>query len=117
MGYTRFQVVAETTVFARRAAELLTEDEHQRLVSFLAGHPTAGEVIVGTGGVRKMRFAAKGRGKSGGVRCIYYVYDDRMPIYALLLYGKGERADLTPEERKRVSAMAQALKQLGMRHD
>ena len=40
-----------------------------------------------------------------------------MPIYALLLYGKGERADLTPEERKRVSAMAQALKQLGKRHD
>jgi len=70
----------------------------------------AGDEIVGTGGVRKLRFAAKGKGKSGGVRVIYYFHDHRIPIYALLLYGKGERADLTPAERKSVAAFAAAIK-------
>jgi hypothetical protein len=65
---------------------------------------------VGTGGVRKARFGAMGRGKSGGVRVIYYFYDQDTPIYALLIYGKNERADLTSDERKSVAAFAAAIK-------
>jgi mRNA-degrading endonuclease RelE of RelBE toxin-antitoxin system len=61
-------------------------------------------------GVRKLRFAAKGKGKSGGVRVIYYFYDQELPIYALLIYGKSERADLTAEQRKSVAAFAAAIK-------
>ena len=70
----------------------------------------AGDEIVGTGGVRKVRYGAMGKGKSGGVRVIYYFYDQDVPIYALLIYGKNERADLTPEQRKTVSAFAMAIK-------
>jgi hypothetical protein len=66
--------------------------------------------MVGTGGVRKVRFAAMGKGKSGGVRVIYYFYDREMPVYALLIYGKNERADLTAEQRKSVTAFAAAIK-------
>jgi hypothetical protein len=80
------------------------------LIAFLASHPEAGDEIVGTGGVRKVRYGAKGKGKSGGVRVIYYFYDQDMPIYALLVYGKNERADLTAEQRKAVAAFAAAIK-------
>lgn len=72
--------------------------------------PLAGEEIVGTGGVRKLRFAAKGKGKSGGVRVIYYFYDQDIPIYALLIYAKNERADLTAAQRKSVASLAAAIK-------
>jgi mRNA-degrading endonuclease RelE of RelBE toxin-antitoxin system len=106
------QTVVETPVFIRRAEKLLSEDEHARLIAFLASAPEAGDEIVGTGGVRKVRYGAKGKGKgkSGGVRVIYYFYDQDMPIYALLVYGKNERADLTAEQRKAAAAFAAAIK-------
>jgi mRNA-degrading endonuclease RelE of RelBE toxin-antitoxin system len=109
------QTVAETPIFIRRAESLLSEDEHADLITYLATHPMAGDEIVGTGGVRKVRYAAMGRGKSGGVRVIYYFYDEEMPIYALLIYGKNERADLTPEQRKSVRTFATAIKALRKR--
>jgi hypothetical protein len=104
------QTVVETPIFLRRVEKLLTKDEHDELIAYLATHPLAGDEIVGTGGVRKVRFGAKGKGKSGGVRVIYYFYDRDMPIYALLIYGKNERADLTPEQRKSVASFAAAIK-------
>jgi len=51
-----------------------------------------------------------GKGKSGGVRVIYYFYDQDVPIYALLIYGKNERADLTAEQRKAVATFATGIK-------
>jgi hypothetical protein len=104
------QTVVETPAFIRRAKKLLSCEEQAALIVWLAWHPTSGDEIVGTGGVRKLRFGAKGKGKSGGVRVIYYFHDQDMPIYALLLYGKNERADLTPDERKSVAAFAAAIK-------
>jgi mRNA-degrading endonuclease RelE of RelBE toxin-antitoxin system len=104
------QTVVETPTFIRRAERLLSEEEHAALIVWLASHPTSGDEIVGTGGVRKARFGAMGRGKSGGVRVIYYFYDRDVPIYALLIYGKNERADLTSGERKSVAAFAAAIK-------
>ncbi len=104
------QTVVETPTFIRRAEKLLSSEEHAALIVWLAGYPTSGDEIVGTGGVRKLRFGAKGKGKSGGVRVIYYFHDPDMPIYALLLYGKNERADLTPDERKAVATFASAIK-------
>jgi mRNA-degrading endonuclease RelE of RelBE toxin-antitoxin system len=104
------QTVVETSIFSRRADKLLSVEEHAALINRLAWNPMAGEEIVGTGGVRKMRFGAMGKGKSGGVRVIYYFYDEDVPIYALVIYGKNERADLTPDERKSVAAFAAAIK-------
>jgi hypothetical protein len=57
----------------------------------VATHPLAGDEIVGSAGARKVRFGAKGKGKSGGVRMTYYFYDRDVPIYALLIYGKNNR--------------------------
>jgi hypothetical protein len=104
------QTVVETPTFSRRADKLLSAEEHAVLINRLAWNPAAGEVIVGTGGVRKMRFGALGNGKSGGVRVIYYFYDEDVPIYALLIYAKNERSDLTPDERKKAAVFAEAIK-------
>ena len=60
--------------------------------------------------MRKVRIAAKGKGKSGGARIIYYYYSENAPIYALLAYGKGRKTDLTPEEAKAVANFARQIK-------
>jgi hypothetical protein len=67
----------------------------------------AGDEIPGTGGVRKIRFAASGRGKRGGARIIYY---ETIPLYALLAYAKSDQVDMTPDEKRTVSALAAAIK-------
>jgi hypothetical protein len=102
--------IVETSVFARRAEKLLSTEEHEELIFFLALHPQSGDEIPGTGGVRKVRFAARGKGKSGGVRVIYYFYDEENPLYAIFLYGKNEQANLTPKQKREVSAFAATLK-------
>jgi mRNA-degrading endonuclease RelE of RelBE toxin-antitoxin system len=76
---TPMLTVVETAAFARRAEKLLTAEEHEELILHLALHPESGDEISGTGGVRKVRFASHGRGKSGGVRVIYYFYDENKP--------------------------------------
>ena len=112
MGYTIsvMQTVVETPTFTRQADKLLSEDERRGLIDFLAEHPMAGDLIPGTGGVRKLRFAASGRGKRGGARVICYYLDEKTPIYMLLVYGKAAKIDLTPDEKRAVSALVAALK-------
>jgi hypothetical protein len=102
--------VVETSAIARRAEKLLSSEEHEDLLFYLALHPESGDEIPGTGGVRKVRYAAKGKGKSGGVRVIYYFFDEENPLYAIFLYGKNEQANLTPEQKKAVAAFAATLK-------
>lgn len=81
------------------------------MIDYLAANPLLGDEIPGTGGVRKLRFAASGRGKRGGARVIYYWYSEEAPIYALLVYTKNVRTDLSPGEKKTVAALARAIKQ------
>ena len=102
--------VVETSTFARRAEKLLSAEEHEELLFYLAFHPQAGDEIPGTGGVRKVRFAAKGKGKSGGVRVIYYFFDEENPLYAIFLYGKNEQANLTPKQKREVAGFAATIK-------
>ena len=101
----------ETSVFSRRADALLSRGERAELIDTLAREPLAGDVVPGLGGVRKLRFAPKGRGKSGAFRVIYYVLTDDLPILALLLYGKNEQGDLSSAQRKVVVALAAEMKQ------
>lgn len=102
--------VVETPTFVRRADRLLTDSERLELIDFLARNPEAGDVMPDTGGVRKVRFRAGGKGKSGGVRVIYYYLDDDTPLYALLIYGKAEQGNLTAAEKSVVRALAAAIK-------
>jgi len=101
--------IAETTEYARRAKKLLTEQERSELISYLAAHPEAGDVMEGTGGVRKVRWAREGRGKSGGVRVIYYYHSEGMPLYLLTLYGKSEKDNLSAGERNDLAKLVSLL--------
>lgn len=98
------QTVAETSIFSRRADALLSRDERAELIALLATTPEAGDVIPGMSGIRKLRFAAAGQGKRGAFRVIYYVLTDDMPVLALLIYGKGEQVNPTPDQKRAMVA-------------
>jgi hypothetical protein len=88
----------ETPTFTRLLADLLTDDEYSSLQNVLAQNPDRGDVIKGGGGIRKLRFALPGRGKSGGVRVIYYWLRGDGQIYMLLIYPRSKKDDLTDRE-------------------
>jgi hypothetical protein len=102
--------VAEVPEYLRRAAKLLLQSERDELVEYVAANPKAGDLIQGTGGVRKLRWARSGRGKSGGVRVIYYFHSEVLPLYLLTVFGKGEKADLSQAERNELAKLVQILK-------
>ncbi|MFZ1962872.1 MAG: type II toxin-antitoxin system RelE/ParE family toxin [Roseiarcus sp.] len=77
----------------------MDDEERGLLVDHLARNPLAGDLIPGTGGVRKLRWALEGRGKRGGARVVYYYHSDVMPIFALTAYAKNERADISQADR------------------
>jgi mRNA-degrading endonuclease RelE of RelBE toxin-antitoxin system len=104
------QTVVETSIFSRQAEKLFSEDEKMEVIGFLAANPLLGDEVAGTGGVRKLRVPASGRGKRGGARIIYYVLNNENPIYALLVYGKNEQTDLSPDQRVAVTGLARAIK-------
>jgi hypothetical protein len=87
--------VVETPEFLSATHKLMSDGERVLLVDYLAYNPTAGDLIPGTGGVRKLRWALEGRGKRGGARVVYFHYDAGMPLFALTAYAKNERADLS----------------------
>ena len=92
--------VAETPSFQRDAAAAgMTEAEKTELITYLAANPEAGDLMVGTGGARKLRWRRPGTGKSGGYRVISYFAGKALPVFLLTLYAKGERANLSPAER------------------
>jgi hypothetical protein len=80
--------------FLAAARKLMKEEERDELVNYLAYHPTAGAIIAGSGGVRKLRWGLEGRGKRGGARVIYFFHDLDMPLYLLTVYAKNERENL-----------------------
>ena len=102
--------VAETHAFARSAARIWNEDELAELVDYVAHNPEAGDIIQGTGGVRKLRWSRPGSGKRGGARVIYFYYRPDCPLYLLLAYAKAQASDLTPDEKKAVAALAATIK-------
>lgn len=93
-------VIIETSIFTHQVQELLADEEYRRLQTALVLHPDLGAVIPGSGGLRKMRWSAKGHGKRGGVRAIYYWVISQDKILMLLLYAKNEMEDLTPDQLK-----------------
>ncbi len=107
---TRPITVAETQLFVRAAEKIWSEDEHAELIDYLAHNPAAGDVITGTGGVRKLRWARSGSGKRGGARVVYFYYRPDCPLYLLLAYAKAQATDLNADEKKAVAAFAAMIK-------
>ena len=94
------QTVVETPAFLNDARALgLSETERLAIVTWIAANPATGALIAGTGGARKVRFASKGRGKSGGYRVITFFTGTGIPVFLLNIFAKNEKTDLTLRER------------------
>jgi mRNA-degrading endonuclease RelE of RelBE toxin-antitoxin system len=93
-------ILIETHIFTRKLKTLLSDDEYRKLQHKLVLRPDAGDIIPGSGGLRKLRWAGSGRGKSGGVRVIYYWFPQKEVILMLFIYPKSEQDDLTSKQLK-----------------
>ncbi len=102
----------ETPVFTELVSELLDDEDYQRMQEHLLIYPTAGDVIVGTAGCRKLRWRVSGRkgGKSGGMRVIYYFRNSADQIIFLLAYDHRSVDDLTPAQKKQLAGIVRQLK-------
>ena len=98
-------VIKETSVFTRQVNDLLDQESYRLLQLRLVADPEAGQLIPGTGGLRKIRWQGSGRGKRGGVRVICYWAVRDAVVLMLLMYGKNERDDLTAAQKKVLVAL------------
>jgi mRNA-degrading endonuclease RelE of RelBE toxin-antitoxin system len=94
MPYNTSMEFIEATAFTKYVYDYLSDDEYLGLQSFLLQYPEAGKVVPGSGGVRKVRWAMTGRGKSGGVRVIYYFKRQDDEIWLLTIYSKSEKENI-----------------------
>jgi len=93
------QTVVETPEFIKQAERCMDKASREEFINYIAKNPMEGDLMVGTGGARKIRwFRNQNQGKSGGARIIYYYYDRTIPIFLFTAYGKNERANLSQEE-------------------
>ncbi len=100
----------ETPTFTRLLGEVATDDDYAEFQRELARTPEQGDLLAGCGGVRKVRMAVRGKGKSGGARVIYLFLRHRDRIYLLYLFTKGDAANLSPEGKKKMRELAQAIR-------
>jgi hypothetical protein len=101
--------VIELANYQRRAGELLTAEEQDAVIDLIAREPTCGDLIQGTGGVRKVRVGRGGSGKRGGARVIYYFYNEDFPVWLLTLYAKNEKSDVTARDKKEYAELTKEL--------
>ena len=113
----RFMTIVETREFQQRAATRMSEAERQDFITFIARHPEAGAIMVGIGGLRKSRWGVGARGKSGGVRVIYYYHNPTLPLFLLTVFAKNERDNLTQRERQTLhQVVREIVRTYGARH-
>lgn len=100
VGFMKLLGFRETYRFTKRVVELLDDESYAKLQLYLAEFPDAGDLIKGGGGIRKLRYALPGRGKSGGARVIYFWAVDNDLILLLEIYAKNEQSDLDDDQLK-----------------
>ena len=103
------QTIVELTEYIKRSEKLLSNSERLSIINHLAKLPTSGEIMKATGGIRKLRWSAQSKGKSGGVRVIFYYHNKSIPLFLLTVFGKGEKSNLTKTERNELSKFTSLL--------
>lgn len=101
--------VVETSSFISAAKGCMTDEERTAAIDMIAQDPECGNLLVGGGGIRKVRFSVGGRGKSGGVRIVYYYHDMNVPVFLLTVFAKNERAGLSKDELSQLAKVAKAM--------
>ena len=101
--------VVELPEYIKKANKILSKDEKDDLLYYLSSSPRAGNLIQGTGGIRELRWASKGKGKSGGSRVIYFYYNETIPLFILTLFSKNEKVNLSKTERNNLGNLVKEL--------
>ena len=102
--------VVETNQFIKRAEKRLSGPEKDDLIDYIAANPKAGVIIPKTGGVRKLRFAREGQGKSGSFRVVYYYYNEKNPVFLFEVFGKNEKSNISDQQKKALYKIIQQMK-------
>jgi len=101
--------VAETKEFHSKIVGLLNEAERDAFIHHISDNPKAGVLLKGTGGIRKIRWQRSGMGKRGGIRVVYYYYNNDMPLYLLTVFSKNEKDNLSKAESNNLAKLAKLL--------
>ncbi len=104
-----FVTIVETNFFQKKSRKLFEESELDDLKNFLALSPQTGDIIPGLRGIRKVRWKRNQKGKSGGVRIIYFFYNIEMPIFLLDIYAKSKKSDLSSQEKQELNKIVDTL--------
>jgi hypothetical protein len=100
-------VFIETSLFTKYRSNYLNDEAYRTLQDFLMQQPGAGDIIQGTGGLRKLRWSLGSKGKRGGIRIIYFFEIKKSHIYLMTLYSKNEMLDLSVQEKKLLKQLLQ----------
>lgn len=103
-------IFIESKIFEKLREKYFDDESYKAFQNFLLEQPLAGDTIQGTGGLRKVRWSANGKGKRGGVRTIYLYLVEKNHIHFLTVYAKNEMSDLTANEKKILKNLAEELK-------
>ena len=101
--------IVETPEFIADASRVMTDDNREELIAHLAANPSAGDLIPGTGGVRKLRWKLEGRGKRSGARVIHFFHSAEIPLFLLAAFAKNEKTDLSQQERNELRRLTKTL--------
>ncbi len=101
--------IAETEPFQKKVKKLLSTEEKEYLIDYLAKILPSGDLIQDTSGIRKLRWSIGSKGKSSGVRVIYYFHSGIMPLYLLTVFGKNEKSNISSEEKNLLSKIVKKL--------
>ena len=93
--------VIETPTFQKQVAKVWTEAERLEFIAWIAAYPTAGDVIPGADGARKVRWAVQGKGKRGGARVVYFNLSDDELVLLVAVYAKADKTNILPNEIER----------------
>lgn len=95
----KYITVIELPEFMAFARKYLSEQERVEIIDYIANHPEAGDLIQGTGGLRKFRWSANNKGKSGGYRIIHYYHNDNIPVFLVTAFAKNKMENISKEAR------------------
>ena len=107
--HLNMQTVVETPTYLKAARAFLREADRDEIVRMIAARPEAGDLMPGTGGYRKLRFARPGMGKRGGARVIYLYGGEDLPIFLITVYAKSEKGNLSKAEQNALAKMAKSF--------
>ena len=107
--YLNMQTVVETPTYLKAAEAFYSEADRDEIVRMIAAYPVAGDLMPGTGGYRKLRFARPGMGKRGGARVVYLYGGEDLPIFLITVYAKAEKDNVSKAEQNALAKMAKSF--------